>query len=471
MNPSSKNMQSIQSLFSVNYLSSVLGLSLAYFLAGMLGLEMQSAQTGITPFWPASGIAIATFILYGIRLWPAIFIGMIGIAAIKNIPIPLVLIPAAGSVLEAVIPLLIARRYGFTGSLSSFRQLLIFISIAWAGPLISAFLGMLSSTSSAIELTMPAKNIFLIWWLGNSFGILLVGSSIILLYQCIKNFSCLIPKSPILLGIAVIASIISFTAFQNMTNLNSALILNLMIPLVILSSIIIGFAGTLIPVSIATVTLVIMFPSFPDEATRLYPLGLLYLDILELWIITLTGLLVSIAYKDGIKHIRSSWLNTHDGLTTLRNRHFLNKKLDRLCFGLRQRDSNFCLLFLDLNKFKLVNDSAGHLAGDAGLVHVAHLLKDSTRMSDTVARWGGDEFLILLPDCPEQTAISIAKKINTQLKNTPFKHKQMSFELSFSIGIATSQIDDTPASITDRADRASYRAKESGEEIIMAQPG
>jgi len=211
-----------------------------------------------------------------------------------------------------------------------------------------------------------------------------------------------------------------------------------------------------------------MFPGFPDEATRQYPLGILYLDILELWIITLTGLLVGIAYKDGIKNMKNSWLTTHDGLTTLRNRRYLNKKLDRLCFGLRLSDSSFSLLFLDLNKFKRVNDSAGHLVGDACLVHVAHLLEDSTRTSDTVARWGGDEFMVLLPNCPEHTAENIAKKINKQLENKPFQFNQQLFKLSFSIGVATSQNGDTPVSITDRADRASYHAKISGEDITLA---
>ena len=131
MNPSDKHSGELQSLLSVNYLVSILGLTIAYFLAGMLGLEIQSAQTGITPFWTASGIVLAAFIIYGIELWPAVFVGMAALAYINNIPLSFAFLSATGSILEIAIPLLIVQRYGFTGTLNSLKQLLLFITIAW----------------------------------------------------------------------------------------------------------------------------------------------------------------------------------------------------------------------------------------------------------------------------------------------------------------------------------------------------
>ena len=113
MSLSSKFQQSIDTSLSANYLISILGLSCAYFLAGMLGLEMQSAQTGVTPFWPASGIVLAAFIIYGMHLWPAVFIGMISIAFTYNMPVYLALLSATGSVLEIIIPLIIVKKYGY----------------------------------------------------------------------------------------------------------------------------------------------------------------------------------------------------------------------------------------------------------------------------------------------------------------------------------------------------------------------
>ena len=79
--------------------------------------------------------------------------------------------------------------------------------------------------------------------------------------------------------------------------------------------------------------------------------------------------------------------------------------------------------------------------------------------------------MILLPDCPEYTAISISKKINKQLETHAFEHQHQFFELSFSIGIALSQNGDTPALIIEHTDKASYWAKVSGDEVILPQTG
>ncbi|MBC8210376.1 MAG: diguanylate cyclase [Gammaproteobacteria bacterium] len=460
----------LHTVFSGNYLIGLSGLSISYFLAGLIGLEMQSAQTGITPFWPASGIMFAAFVLYGIKLWPAVYISMIALALIVGYPVWFALLSATGSILEIAVPLYFARKKGFTDTLGSIRQLYIFILISWTGPIISASMGMLGLLIMDTELTIPTINIFLIWWLGNSFGILLVGSSLILLYPCIKKNYCLVLRNAIVLGVTLCAAVISISAFHNIGDLNSTLLLNLMIPLVVLSSIFIGFAGTLIPVSIACFTMIILSPGFPEDATSQYPLGILYLDILELWIITLTGLLVSTAHQESLRHMKNDWILSHDGLTQLKNRRYFDHKLHDICSGLRHSDNRFSLLFLDLNKFKQVNDSAGHLAGDACLAHVARLLQQSTRTTDTVARWGGDEFMILLPDCNTETARAIASKINQQLEDNPFSFNQQQYELSFSIGISSSRIDDTPALIIDRADKSCYREKlldQEGEKIAL----
>ena len=452
-------------LFSTNYLIGISGLGITYYLAGLIGLEMQSAQTGITPFWPASGILFAAFVLYGIKLWPAIYISMIALALIVGYPVWFAILSATGSILEIAVPLYFARKNGFTDTLGSIRQLYLFILISWTGPIISASAGMLGLLMMDTQLAIPGINIFLIWWLGNSFGILLVGSSLLLLYPCVKNNYCLVLRNPVVISVTILATVISFITFQNIGDLNSTLLLNLMIPLVVLSSIFIGFSGTLIPVSIACFIMIILSPGFPDSATSQHPLGVLYLNILELWIITLTGLLVSTAHKESLRHLKNDWQLTHDGLTQLKNRHYFDQKLQEICSGLRHSDNHFSLLFLDLDKFKLVNDSAGHLAGDACLRHVASVLQQATRASDTVARWGGDEFMILLPDCDAETANSIALKINQQLKDSPFKQNNRQFDLSFSIGISASRDDDTPESMIERADKSCYQEKFLSEEI------
>jgi len=456
-------------IFSLTTAGNIVLLSIAYYIAGLVGIEMQSAQTGISPFWPASGITLAAFIVYGIRLWPGIYIAMGMLAFYLGIPFWVAMLSATGSVLEIAVPLYIVQKYGFKGTLANLRQLLLFLSIICTGPVISATIGSLSFTLSGMDLKIPMENMFFTWWLGNSFGMILVGSAIILLLQHFKQQLFVFQKQSITLLITVLAAAISITAFQDMDGLHSALILNLMIPLVILSSIFIGYAGTLIPVFIASLTMVTMSSTFPESATYQYPLGIIFLDILELWIITLTGLLVNIANKERVLHMKENWLSTHDGLTSLRNRRAFELELEALCSGLRQKDKQFCLLFLDLNDFKQVNDTSGHLAGDAGLAHVGKILQKSTRVLDTVARWGGDEFTILLPDCSVDTAMKVAKSINQKLKDAPFNYENQQFTLSFSIGIAQAKENDGPNQIIERADKACFQSKHENDNISLAE--
>lgn len=455
--------------FNLLMLVRIVLFAVAYYIAGLIGLEMQSAQTGISPLWPASGVALAGFIIFGIRLWPGIFLGMGLIGYTLGVPLWVATLSATGSILEAAIPLYVVQKYGFDATLQTLRQLILFLLIVCLGPVISATIGSLSFSLSGMELKIPLQNMFFTWWLGNSFGMLLFGSSIILLFYHFKLQRFHLPKQSITVAIIVSAAVISYYAFQDVSGLNSALILNLMIPLVILSSFFIGYAGALIPVAIACLTLLTLSSSFPEEATSQYPLGIVFLNIVELWIITLTGLLVTVAYKERILHMKNNWLSIHDGLTSLKNRHYVETRLDAMCTGLRNHDKSFCLLFLDLNDFKQVNDRAGHMAGDAGLAYVAKNMQECIRTSDIAARWGGDEFIILLPDCPIETAIEISNNINQKLSHKPFCYEQHQFNLEFSIGVTRAKANDSPSNIILRADKASYQSKRSNNKITLAE--
>ncbi len=469
MNSSQSKNGTFNQILNAEALRGILLLSLAYYLAGLVGIQLQSTQAGITPFWPASGIAIGAFILFGIHLWPAIFIAMFFLALTMGVPTWTVILTGTGNLLEAVVPLLIARHYGFSGSLHSIRHLLILFSLALFGPLISASIGVATLNLMSDNLPVHPGNLFLAWWLGSSLGIMLFCPATLLLFDCLKK----VDKSSInniwLAVIGTASIIISMGAFHDVGSLQSPLMLNLLIPVVIISSIYFSFLGTLLPVIIACSIMVFMSDSFPPEALNLQEPSILYLDIVGLWIITFTGLILSSAHQESVKHTKLSWLSTHDGLTSLKNRHFLETKLERLLMGLRQHDMTFSLLFMDLNNFKQVNDTVGHLAGDDCLIYVSKVLTESTRTSDIVCRWGGDEFIILLPQCPTETANTIANTINDNIRSKPFVHKNEAFNLSFSIGLARAEVGESPAQLIDRADKASYHSKKTGEDITISE--
>ncbi|HEV2786155.1 MAG TPA: EAL domain-containing protein [Solirubrobacteraceae bacterium] len=153
----------------------------------------------------------------------------------------------------------------------------------------------------------------------------------------------------------------------------------------------------------------------------------------------------------------------HDGLTGLPNRVLF---LDRLQHAMRRRArtggaDRTAVLFLDLDRFKLVNDSLGHLAGDRLLVEVARRLEQALRPGDTVARLGGDEFTVLLEALHDRTeAEQVADRMLGTLTE-PFRVDDRDLYLSASIGIAMAAGDDSGAVIRD-ADAAMYRAKAEG---------
>jgi diguanylate cyclase (GGDEF)-like protein len=152
----------------------------------------------------------------------------------------------------------------------------------------------------------------------------------------------------------------------------------------------------------------------------------------------------------------------HDPLTGLPNRNLF---LDRLGHALAQaerHDSSVAVLFLDLDQFKLVNDSLGHAAGDELLAAVAPRLQQALRPGDTVARFGGDEFAVLVEDVAnERDAIRVAERIAESLTR-PFILRQREHFASASIGISIATGNEEPEELMRDADAALYRAKDRG---------
>ncbi len=150
---------------------------------------------------------------------------------------------------------------------------------------------------------------------------------------------------------------------------------------------------------------------------------------------------------------------THDPLTGLPNRTLCLDRLQQMLALSRREKSHSALLLIDLNLFKEVNDTYGHDYGDALLKEVAHRLIGITRHSDTVARFGGDEFIILLPGQDESGAAAVAKNVLDTIAK-PVKVKDTRLEVGASIGIAIyPQHGDNDHELIRNADQAMYKAK------------
>ena len=149
-----------------------------------------------------------------------------------------------------------------------------------------------------------------------------------------------------------------------------------------------------------------------------------------------------------------------DPLTRIANRRMLDQELDRLCSHASRHGSTASLLVIDVDRFKLVNDTLGHDAGDALLVAVADALVGSCRSEDVVGRWGGDEFVVLLPDTDADGVASVAERVRSTLAS-------LDEPIGVSIGAATgagTRVED----LLVTADAALYAAKAAGRGRVEA---
>lgn len=153
---------------------------------------------------------------------------------------------------------------------------------------------------------------------------------------------------------------------------------------------------------------------------------------------------------------------THDCLTGLVNRREFELRLERL-LARNTGQTGGALLFMDLDHFKVINDTSGHLAGDALLCQITQLLQSQVRERDTLARLGGDEFALLMENCTLEQATRVAEHLLQTLKNYHFHWQQQEFQVGISIGIVSLESPgQDPQKLLELADHACYIAKSSG---------
>jgi len=160
---------------------------------------------------------------------------------------------------------------------------------------------------------------------------------------------------------------------------------------------------------------------------------------------------------------RLNYLAYHDDLTGLPNRMLLNDRFHQEHARAKRKGEEFALLILDLDNFKVINDTLGHNTGDKVLVEVASRLQDQARSGETVTRYGGDEFVILLTDIGSKNDLNIAAKRITDIISEPIEQDERTLHVTCSVGIAIwpNNGDDLP-SLLSHADAAMYSAKEQG---------
>jgi diguanylate cyclase (GGDEF)-like protein len=155
-----------------------------------------------------------------------------------------------------------------------------------------------------------------------------------------------------------------------------------------------------------------------------------------------------------------------DQLTGLYNRHKLHQVFTSEINRSNRFEEIFGIILLDLDLFKNVNDTYGHDVGDLVLKEISNILKDNIRVSDTLGRWGGEEFLIILPQIDLEGAVVLAQKLRKEIENHQFS---IVGKMTASFGLAYYRKGDDENSIVKRADEALYKAKEMGRNIVKTE--
>ena len=162
-----------------------------------------------------------------------------------------------------------------------------------------------------------------------------------------------------------------------------------------------------------------------------------------------------------------SELVREDQLTGSLNRRGLDDVFERESARADRRGTPLCVALLDLDNFKRLNDTYGHLAGDAALRHLVRVVKDTLRSMDVIARFGGEEFLILLPETTVEAAAQTMTRLQRELTKHFFLHDNEKLLITFSCGVALRRPHEEQAELIKRADRAMYLAKTSGKNRVV----
>ncbi|WP_132256378.1 GGDEF domain-containing protein [Paucimonas lemoignei] len=163
-----------------------------------------------------------------------------------------------------------------------------------------------------------------------------------------------------------------------------------------------------------------------------------------------------------------SELVREDQLTGSLNRRGLDDVFEREVARADRRRAPLCIALLDLDDFKRLNDTYGHQAGDEALIHLVRVVKDTLRTMDVIGRFGGEEFMLVLPDTPIEAAMQTVTRVQRELTKRIFMYKHTRILVTFSAGVALRKDGEDQEKLLKRADDALYKAKHAGKNRVVA---
>jgi diguanylate cyclase len=163
-----------------------------------------------------------------------------------------------------------------------------------------------------------------------------------------------------------------------------------------------------------------------------------------------------------------SELVREDQLTGALNRRGLDETVDREIKRATRGKTALSVAMLDIDNFKQLNDTLGHQAGDQALIHLIQIVKETLRPSDSVGRYGGEEFIIIMPNTFRDDGVAVIQRLQRNLTKNLFMHNNERVLVTFSAGVALHGANEDVEDVISRADKAMYKAKKSGKNRVEA---
>jgi diguanylate cyclase (GGDEF)-like protein len=435
------------------------GLAIIYYLAARLGLRFAYVNSSVTTIWPPAGIALAAFVLLGYRVWPAILLA----AFLANYTTAGVVLPslgiAVGNTLEGLLAAYLVNRFARGGRVfDRVRDIFRFtLFAALASTTVSASIGVAALVLGGLSSWHEAPRVWLTWWLGDAVGDIVIAPALII-WVGVRPVPAW-TRAQLIEGLLLLFVTIGVTyaLFGGVFPAKHYPLTVLLWPVMIWVAFRFG------PREAATLMVVISAIAIARTLAGVGPFSVYArnesLVLLQVWTgITAVTSLVLAAVVAAQRDIQGTWreLAVTDPLTGLANHRQLINALEAEIRRSRRTAQPLAVVLLDLDGLKQINDRHGHLAGSLAIRRVAEALLGSCRATDTAARFGGDEFALVLPETGEAAAWHVARGVVDRLATDAEKPN-----LSISVGVAVYPgHGETVEALLNAADVALYETKE-----------
>jgi diguanylate cyclase (GGDEF)-like protein len=434
-------------------------LAAVYYLAAKVGLQFAFVNRSVTAVWPPAGIALAAFVLLGYQVWPAILVG----AFVANFTTTGGALSSAGiavgNTLEGLLGAYLVNRFARGGRVfDRVRDIFVFAALAGlVSTMVAATIGVASLALGGSLAWGDVGPVWLTWWLGDAVGDIVIAPPLILWTGVKPGVHWTRRHMAEALGLVVVTVAVGFAVFGGVFPSRHYPLTVLVWPLLIWTALRFG------PREAATVILVVssiaIFQTVHGLGPFVRPSQSESLTLLQLWtgVTAVTGLVLA-AVVAAQKDVEGTWreLAVTDPLTGLANHRQLVQALEAEIKRSRRTAQPLAVVLLDLDGLKQINDRHGHLAGSLAIRRVAEALLGSCRATDTAARFGGDEFALVLPETGEAAAWHVARGVVDRLATDAEKPN-----LSISVGVAVYPGNgETVEALLNAADVALYETKE-----------